>query len=113
MKPKKIGSFIVDVYDFQITLFVGLPEDMKPNTAAYAEWYTNTKTVNIYLKEDYWIGNLMHECIHAADFILNGIGADMGTNPNDSEVRAYLATYIFGKCGCLLGTTKEKKKGKK
>lgn len=37
-----------------------------------------------------------------------------GTNPNDSEVRAYLAEYIFCKVGCILGTMKYKpRKGSK
>lgn len=49
----------------------------------------------------------MHECVHAADFILDNIGADMGCNPNDSEIRAYLAEYIFCKVEVILGRMKE------
>lgn len=113
---KRLGGFEIDVFKHGVDVYVGLPSDcVKSTTEARCEVITDKQQVNIYLKEkDCFTGYVMHECIHAADFILNNIGADMGTNPNDSEVRAYLAEYIFCKVGCILGTIKHKpRKGSK
>ena len=112
---KRIGGFEIDIFKHGVDVYTGLPEDCAKNAKAYCEIVLDKQQVNIYLKEkDYFTGYVMHECIHAADFILKNIGADMGTNPNDSEVRAYLAEYIFCKVGCILGIMKYKsRKGSK
>ena len=107
---KQIGSFEVDAFKHGVKVFVGLPPDYAKNTIeGRCEIIIDKQQVNIYLREkDCFTGYVMHECVHAADFILDNIGAGMGTNPNDSEVRAYLAEYIFCKVGCILGTMKYK-----
>ena len=107
---KQIGSFEIDVFKHGVKVFVGLPSDYAKNTTeGRCEIIIDKQQVNIYLKEkDCFTGYVMHECVHTADFILSNIGADMGTNPSDSEVRAYLAEYIFCKVGCILGTMKHK-----
>lgn len=112
---KRLGGFEIDVFKHAVDVFVGLPEDCAKNVKGYCEIILDKQQVNIYLKEkDCFTGYVMHECVHAADFILKNIGADMGTNPNDSEVRANLAEYIFCKVGCILGTMKYKpRKGRK
>ena len=113
---KRLGGFEIDVFKHDVDVYVGLPSDTKSTAEARCDIIMDEQQVNIYLKEkDCFTGYVMHECVHAADFILNNIGADMGTNPNDSEVRAYLAEYIFCKVGCILGTMKHKprKGGKK
>lgn len=113
---KRLGGFEIDVFKHGVDVYVGLPSDCTKSTVeAHCEIIIDKQQVNIYLKEkDCFTGYVMHECIHAADFILNNIGADMGTNPNDSEVRACLAEYIFCKVGCILGTMKYKpRKGSK
>lgn len=82
---------------------------LKNTIEGRCEIIIDKQQVNIYLREkDCFTGYVMHECVHAADFILDNIGAGMGTNPNDSEVRAYLAEYTFCKVGCILGTMKYK-----
>ena len=107
---KQIGSFEIDVFNHSVDVYIGLPEDCAKNVKAHCEIITDKQQVNIYLKEkDCFTGHVMHECVHAADFILNNIGADMGTNPNDSEVRAYLAEYIYSMVGVKLGFMKKLK----
>lgn len=112
---KRLGGFEIDVFKHGVDIYVGLPEDCAKNAEGYCEIVLDKQQVKIYLKEkNCFTGYVMHECVHAADFILNNIGADMGTNPNDSEVRAHLAEYIFCKVGCILGTIKYKpRKGSK
>ena len=104
---KRLGGFEIDIFKHGVNVYIGLPEECKKNAEGYCEITLDKQQVNIYLKEkDCFTGYIMHESVHAADFILNNIGADMGTNPNDSEVRAYLAEYIFSKVGCILGIMK-------
>ena len=112
---KRLGGFEIDVFKHGVDVYVGLPSDTKSTAEARCDIIMDEQQVNIYLKgKDCFTGYVMHECIHAADFILNNIGADMGTNPNDSEVRAYMAEYIFCKVGCILGIMKHKpRKGSK
>ena len=112
---KRLGGFEIDVFKHGVDVYVGLPSDTKNTEEARCDIIIDEQQVNIYLKEkDCFTGYIMHECVHAADFILENIGAGMGTNPNDSEVRAYLAEYIFCEVGCILGTMKYKpRKGSK
>lgn len=106
---KLLGKFGVDVYKHAVFVYEGLPEHVYKNVQARCEYEVGGQYINIYVKnKNAFFGYLVHECVHAADFILNNIGADMGTNPNDSEIRAYLAEYIFCKVGVVLGTIKEK-----
>ena len=106
---KRLGGFEIDVFKHGVDVYIGLPEDCAKNIEARCDVIIDKQQVNIYLKQkDCFTGYIMHECIHAADLILNNIGADMGTSPNDSEVRAYLAEYIFCKVGCILGIIKYK-----
>ena len=107
----QIGSFEIDVFQHGIKIFVGFPdEDNKPNQEGRCEVFMDKQLVHLYFKDKQPQTHIiMHECIHAADFILNGIGADMGTNPNDSEVRAYLAEYIYSMVGVKLGFMKKLK----
>lgn len=105
---KTLGKFVVDVFKHCVVVHEGLPDWVKGNVQARCEFESGTQQIDIYVtNKDAFQGYVMHECVHAADFILNNIGADMGTNPNDSEVRAYLAEYIFCKVGVVLGHMKE------
>ena len=107
---KQIGCFEIDVFKHGVKIFVGLPDGLKANTEAHTEIIFDEQLVNLYFKtKTPELHYVMHECIHAADFILNAIGADMGTNANDSEVRAYLAEYIYSMVGVKLGFMKTKK----
>lgn len=105
---KILGKFVVDVFKHCVVVHEGLPAWVKGNVQARCDFESGTQQIDIYVtNKDAFQGYVMHECVHAADFILNNIGADMGTNPNDSEVRAYLAEYIFCKVGVVLGHMKE------
>ena len=105
---KRIGKFEIDVFKHGVELWVGgMPESAKPQARAYTELTTDKQLVCIYLlSKDEYDFYIMHECIHAADFILNNIGANMDTNPDCSEIRAYLAEYIYCKIGQILGFIK-------
>lgn len=108
---KQIGSFEIPVFKHGVKIFIGLPDELRPNAAAHTEILFDEQLVNLYFKSrNTELHYVMHECIHAADFILNSIGANMGTNANDSEVRAYLAEYIFSMVGVKLGYAKKEKK---
>lgn len=111
---RKIGKFEIEVFKHGVELWVGgMPEsaNAKPTTRAYTELTIDEQLVRIYLlTKDEYDFYVMHECIHAADFILNNIGANMNTNPDDSEIRAYLAEYIYCRVGCILGRCKQQKK---
>lgn len=54
--------------------------------------------VFIWLKDNKFenLGALCHECVHAANFILNDRGIKQDTN-ND-EALTYLAQWVFEKC---------------
>lgn len=108
MKAKRIGTFEIDVFKHGVEVYVGdLPDECQKSARAYCTLFIDERLVKIYLlsknEYDFYI---MHECIHAADFILNNMGANMDTKPDASEVRAYLAEYIYCKVGCILGTVK-------
>lgn len=112
MKPKRVGTFEIDVFKHGVEVYVGdLPDECHASARAYTELLIDERLVKIYLQsKNEYIFYIMHECVHAADFILNNIGANMDTKPDDSEVRAYLAEYIYCKVGCVLGTVKQDKK---
>lgn len=121
---KKIGQFEVDVFKHAVYVYIGMPEGVPINAQARCVMPSGSQHIEIYIREkNAFQGYVMHECVHAADFILDNIGAYMGTDVSGSEVRAYLAEYIFCKTECLLGRMKEKslfrvvenikKKGKK
>jgi len=104
---KILGKFVVDVFKHVVVVYDGLPEYVKKNAQARCETSSDSQQIDIYVKgKDAFTGYVMHECIHAADFILNNIGADMGTSPSDSEIRAYLAEYIYCQTECILGRMK-------
>lgn len=105
---KRIGKFEIDVFKHGVEVYVGdLPDECHAAARAYTELLTDERLVKIYLQsKNEYVFYIMHECIHAADFILNNVGANMDTKPDDSEVRAYLAEYIYCKVGCILGTVK-------
>lgn len=109
---RKIGKFEIDLYKHGIELYIGdMPEETHPSARAYTELLIEERLVKIYLQSkkefDFYI---MHECIHAADFILHNIGANIDCSPNNSEIRAYLAEYIYCCIGTILGTIKLDKK---
>lgn len=105
---KVLGKFVVDVFKHAVVVYDGLPEYAKNNAQARCEFASDSQQIDVYIKgKDAFEGYIMHECVHAADFILNNIGADMGTTPSDSEIRAYLAEYIFCKINVILGRMKE------
>lgn len=105
---KRIGKFEIDVFKHGVELYIGLPPEAQTTTEAYCELIDGEQLIKIYLKDkNAYVGYIMHECIHAADFILDHIGAHLATSADDSEVRANLAEYIFGKVGCILGFCKE------
>jgi len=112
MKPKKVGAFEIDVFKHGVEVYVGdLPDECSKTARAYCTLFIDERLVKIYLlSKDEYEFYIMHECIHAADFILNNIGANLDTKPDDSEVRAYLAEYIYCKVGCILGKIKLDKK---
>ena len=107
---KQVGGFEIPLYKHAVKVFVGLPDDVPQHHAAHTEIFPDKQLVHIYIKDpnDFYVGYTMHECIHAADFILYAIGADMGCSPDDSEVRAYLAEYIYNKTAQALGYLKYK-----
>lgn len=112
MKSKRVGTFEIDVFKHGVEVYVGeLPDECHAAARAYSELLIDERLVKIYLlSKDEYDFYIMHECVHAADFILNNIGANMDTKPDDSEVRAYLTEYIYCKVGCVLGTIKQDKK---
>lgn len=102
---KKLGQFEIPVFKFGVMVYKGLPDDKPKNQAGFCETVFEEQTVRLYynkLEPNY----IVHEIVHAADFILYAIGADMGTSSADSEVRAYLVDFITKKVFDLL-----KKKG--
>lgn len=112
---KKVGSFEIQLYKHAVDVFVGLPDDVPQQHAAHTDMFPDEQLVKIFIKnpDDFYIGYTMHECIHAADFILYSIGANMGCSPDDSEVRAYLAEYIYNKTAQILGYLKYNKRDNK
>lgn len=105
---RKLGQFDICVFKHTVFVFQGLPDGLSNRVQAHCEYEPGQQYINIYVKDkNAFQGYVMHECVHAADFILNNIGADMGCNPSDSEIRAYLAEYIFCKTECVLGNMKE------
>lgn len=106
---KKIGQFEIDVFKHVVYVYIGMPEGVPINAQARCVMPVGSQHIEIYIREkSAFQGYVMHECVHAADFILDNIGAYMGTDANSSEIRAYLAEYIFCKTECLLGRMKEK-----
>lgn len=109
---RKIGKFEIEVFKHGVEVYVGkLPDECTAAARAYTVLLIDERLVKIYLlsrnEYDFYI---MHECIHAADFILNNIGANMDTKPDNSEIRAYLAENIYCRVGCVLGRCKKQKK---
>lgn len=109
---QKIGKFEIDIFKHGVEVYVGkLSDECSAAARAYTELLIDERLVKIYLlsknEYDFYI---MHECIHAADFILNNIGANMGTQPDQSEIRAYLAEYIYCKVGEVLGKIQRNKR---
>ena len=105
---EKQGEFEIDIFKHGFEVYTGgLPDGVHNAACAYCELLPDERLIKLYLlhntEYDYYI---LHECVHAADFILNNIGANMGTDPDQSEIRAYLAEYIYCKVGCVLGTLK-------
>lgn len=106
---KRIGQFEVDVFKHAVYVYIGVPDGTPVNAQARCVMPANSQHIEIYIRDkSAFQGYIMHECVHAADFILDNIGAYMGTDANSSEIRAYLAEYIFCKTECLLGRMKEK-----
>ena len=105
MKQKRIGKFEIDVFKHGVEVYVGdLPDECHAAARAYTELLIDERLIKLYLlSKDEYDFYIMHECVHAADFIVNNIGANMDTKPDASEVRAYLAEYIYCKVGCVLG----------
>ena len=105
---KRIGQFEVDVYKHAVYVYIGMPDGVPNNAQAHCSMPVGSQHIEIYVRnKSAFQGYVMHECIHAADFILDNIGAYMGTDANSSEIRAYLAEYIFCKTECILGRMKE------
>lgn len=111
---KRIGKFEIDVFKHGVEIYVGdLPDECPASARAYCELLIDERLVKLYLlSKDEYDFYVMHECIHAADFILHNIGANMDSKPDNSEVRAYLTEYIYCKVGCVLGRIKQDKKNK-
>lgn len=107
---KQIGSFEIDVFKHGVKVFVGFPDDDKPNETGRCEVFMDKQLVHLYFKDKQPPTHIiMHECIHAADFILYNIGANMDAKPDNSEIRAYLAEYIYSMVGVKLGFMKKLK----
>ena len=105
---KQIGQFEIDVFKHAVYVYIGMPEGTPQIAQARCSLPAGSQHVEIYIRDkSAFQGYVMHECVHAADFILDNIGAYMGTDPNSSEIRAYLAEYIFCKTECILGRMKE------
>lgn len=105
---KKLGAFEIDIFKHGVEVYIGdMPDGAHSATRAYCELLPDERLIKLYLlsklEYDFYI---LHECVHAADFILHNIGANMGTDPDQSEIRAYLTEYIYCKIGWLLGTIK-------
>lgn len=110
MKP--FGKFEIDIFKHGVEVYIGeLPDECHKAARAYCNLLVDKRLVQLYfLSKDEYDFYKMHECIHAADFILNNIGANMDTKPDNSEVRACLAEYIYCKVGQVLGKIKYDKK---
>nr|DAH24268.1 MAG TPA: peptidase [Caudoviricetes sp.] len=94
---KKIGKFDVPIFNHTVHVFDGLPNE-EPRAAAKGYCVINFDTCNveIYFKNRKVHTNIIvHEIIHAVDWILHNCGIDAGTEKKDSEVRAYLVGYIL------------------
>lgn len=109
---KKIGAFEIDVFKHGVEVYIGeLPDDVHKAARAYCELLIDERLIKLYLlSKDEYDFYILHECVHAADFILNNIGANMDTKPECSEIRAYLTEYIYCKVGKVLGRIKYDKK---
>lgn len=116
---KQIGSFEIDVFKHGVKIFVGFPDDDKSNEVGRCEAFMDKQLVHLYFKDKQPPTHvIMHECIHAADFILYNIGETANATTDCGEVRAYLAEYIYSMVGVKLGFMKYKprkpnKKGNK
>lgn len=101
--PYELGDFTVDLYKTHIVLYHGISKEFaKDGRVACCE--CDVGRVNIYFEDRHpGLGYIVHECTHAADFILDTIGAEMGTSQADSEVRAYLLEYIFSQVCVIYG----------
>ena len=106
---RKLGQFEVDVFKHAVYVYIGMPDGVPNNAQARCVLPAGSQHIELYIRDkNAFQGYVMHECVHAADFILDNIGAYMGTDANGSEVRAYLAEYIFCRTECLLGRMKAK-----
>lgn len=94
---KKLGRFEIPIYKHLVVLYFGLPDDVKPNTSACCVLEKDKQAVGIYVSDKSTWPDVVHEIVHAADFILANIGAEMGCATGDSEVRAYLVGFITEK----------------
>lgn len=105
---KKIGAFEIDLFKHGVEVYVGdLPDECHAAARAYTELLIDERLIKLYLlSKDEYDFYIMHECVHAADFILMNIGANMDTKPDCSEIRAYLTEYIYCKVGQILGRIK-------
>lgn len=109
---KKFGSFEIDVFKHGVEVYVGkLPDECHKAARAYTELLLEERLVKFYfLSKDEYDFYIMHECIHATDFILENIGANMDCKPDCSEIRAYLAEYIYCRIQQLFGKIKKLRK---
>lgn len=91
----------VDVYDIDVTFFIGRPvsepnkymghEVMKSDRKGNCSF--NGKEVVLWVRYKYDHPTIAHECVHAAMFILDSCGVEI-SQKND-EALAYLVEYIY------------------
>lgn len=114
---KKIGAFEICMFRHWVEVWNGIPPEAHPRAQAYTKLFFDEQVVRLcFDNKALDVPIIVHECIHAADFILDNIGAKMGTSNTNSEVRAYMATFIFENVTAILkkqeGTKCEKRKPK-
>lgn len=100
---KKLDGFEIFMFRHAVEVWDGIPPEAHPRALAYTKLFFDEQIVRMCFDvKDIDVPMIVHECIHATDFILDNIGARMGTGVCDSEVRAYIATFIFEKVSEIL-----------
>lgn len=102
-KPKQIGKVEVPIYKHGIYVYIGMPDDVQPQEQARCQIVYAEQRINMYFKSiDTHSENIIHEIVHAVDFILFAVGANIDCTKESSEIRAYLTGYIWNRVGTIM-----------
>lgn len=86
---------IVNLPLYPFTIFVGILSEEGNSLLREKEdgvCIRNELNIIVALKSDAQIPTLCHECFHAVEFIMDGIGQKLGECPNESW--SYLLGYL-------------------